>query len=437
MNQTHPNNTDFWRFYRNCDFTIDRTALSWLKDFADYWSLPAETLPFELGVGGSPAESAEVKAVVELLDGGGRVSSAQVGRLIARLAGFEVQGSAFFRSQMQKSVMPGEMPQAVEDFFELAGSAWRVWLEHTPRAMRPAVIGCGERTKRRFFPNGLFDMKQAPDRQVVAADGSTLIFEGGDCFVETLRATPAMKNFLLVFLKEAENAVRARWKRTPLRNAASTSVKEAFREVEAQRKAAAIRAANPARKIQFERLAAIRSDADANRDRLVLAEELNEGLQGLGGLPELEVSGIPEAAQAEAPSSIAEPSAAPAIESGLPHQDFGGFDDFDAPVVQASAAVSGVFGSAGIDAPVGEPSAGGSSAGDSEDGLSPAIREALERLLKGDPSGITATGLSPAMFVDRVNELLFDQVGDAVLELGPDGPAVIEDYADDLSDIIA
>lgn len=40
------------------------------------------------------------------------------------------------------------------------------------------------------------------------------------------------------------------------------------------------------------------------------------------------------------------------------------------------------------------------------------------------------------MFVDRINELLFDAVGDAVLEMRPAGPAVIEDYIDDVKRII-
>ena len=60
--------------------------------------------------------------------------------------------------------------------------------------------------------------------------------------------------------------------------------------------------------------------------------------------------------------------------------------------------------------------------------------EALAELLHHGRTD--CAGLSPAMFVDRINELLFDAVGDAVLEMRPAGPAVIEDYIDDVKRII-
>ena len=36
------------------------------------------------------------------------------------------------------------------------------------------------------------------------------------------------------------------------------------------------------------------------------------------------------------------------------------------------------------------------------------------------------------MLVDAVNETLFDLVGDTVIEYGPDGPELIEDYREDV-----
>ena len=67
-------------------------------------------------------------------------------------------------------------------------------------------------------------------------------------------------------------------------------------------------------------------------------------------------------------------------------------------------------------------------------GLTPELQEALAELLHHGRTD--CAGLSPAMFVDRINELLFDAVGDAVLEMRPAGPAVIEDYIDDVKRII-
>lgn len=68
------------------------------------------------------------------------------------------------------------------------------------------------------------------------------------------------------------------------------------------------------------------------------------------------------------------------------------------------------------------------------EGLTPELQKALAELLHHGRTD--CAGLSPAMFVDRINELLFDAVGDAVLEMRPAGPAVIEDYIDDVKRII-
>ena len=40
------------------------------------------------------------------------------------------------------------------------------------------------------------------------------------------------------------------------------------------------------------------------------------------------------------------------------------------------------------------------------------------------------------MIVDRINEKLFDAVGDAVLELLSDGIGIVEDYEDDVRELI-
>ncbi len=41
-----------------------------------------------------------------------------------------------------------------------------------------------------------------------------------------------------------------------------------------------------------------------------------------------------------------------------------------------------------------------------------------------------------SVLVDSINEKLFDEIGDAVIEFGDDGPTLIEDYADDVREIL-
>ena len=39
--------------------------------------------------------------------------------------------------------------------------------------------------------------------------------------------------------------------------------------------------------------------------------------------------------------------------------------------------------------------------------------------------------------MDAINEALFDMVGDTVLEFGADGPALIDDYRDDVEGMLS
>lgn len=84
----------------------------------------------------------------------------------------------------------------------------------------------------------------------------------------------------LAFLKQAENMLRLQTPGfKPVKNLADPSVVEAFETVAAKEAEARRRASNPARKIDFTRLRDIRTDAEVNRDRLVLAEEIAESAQ--------------------------------------------------------------------------------------------------------------------------------------------------------------
>ena len=65
----------------------------------------------------------------------------------------------------------------------------------------------------------------------------------------------------------------------------------------------------------------------------------------------------------------------------------------------------------------------------------------LSALLSGDRQAIqdarTAAGVSEDLLMDAINEALFDMVGDTVLEFGADGPALIDDYRDDVEGMLS
>lgn len=79
--------------------------------------------------------------------------------------------------------------------------------------------------------------------------------------------------------------------------------------------------------------------------------------------------------------------------------------------------------------------------GAAQDGPLDAAQAAYVRaLLYNDDAAranaIAASGLTEDMLADAINEALFDQIGDTVLEFTPTGAELIEDYADDVKGLI-
>ena len=65
----------------------------------------------------------------------------------------------------------------------------------------------------------------------------------------------------------------------------------------------------------------------------------------------------------------------------------------------------------------------------------------LKTLLASDAAArtqaLSAVSTSEDMMVDTINEALFDLLGDTAIEYGPDGPQIIEDYREDVEEILA
>ena len=72
-------------------------------------------------------------------------------------------------------------------------------------------------------------------------------------------------------------------------------------------------------------------------------------------------------------------------------------------------------------------------------GLSADDAAILRSLLDGtyDEAALRARGVMVSLVADRINEAFFDLVGDSVIEFDGDEPHVIEDYADDVREVLA
>lgn len=83
---------------------------------------------------------------------------------------------------------------------------------------------------------------------------------------------------------------------------------------------------------------------------------------------------------------------------------------------------------------VGSSRQGAGSDGDSP--LDPAEREVLAALLAGAPVPQNPGGQMLSLVIDAINEKLFDLVGDAVIEFDDDEPILVEDYVEDVREIV-
>lgn len=414
---------NFWEAYRRFDFTIDRLAMSWLQDLADYWGLNGGHLPQNIWTQPKVPNDQHLRALIDCRAALG--DDFAVGGLLFTLSDYAPEKNAFFKltraSQASKQEDMDE--ERLTKVFRLAGAAWRQWVQDVPRSQRLKMLGCAAGARRRLFQNGLFDMTQAPDRLVVTADGRTLIFSDGLCFEERIAESRTSRMMFLAFLKEAENMLRRQTPGfKPVKNSANPSVMQAFETVAAKEAEARRRAANPARKIDFTRLQDIRTDAEVNRDRLVLAEE------------------IAESAQHDDRSAYEEPHPTQAVQCLFARQSEmhdGSLAEDLSPLRRTdnkTAPEPAMQAPPPRFEPESVPLSGALNVPPAGECLTPELQKALAELLHHGRTD--CAGLSPAMFVDRINELLFDAVGDAVLEMTPAGPAVIEDYIDDVKRII-
>lgn len=161
--------------------------------------------------------------------------------------------------------------------------------------------------------------------------------------------------------------------------------------------------------IDLSQLGHIRSAAAQTREALLIDEEREDGT-----LADAEVA-VAERREAEpVADTIAEPVATTMQQ-----------DEASEPTI--STEQFGVVAPLLVSAPT---------PADTASALDPAadayLRALLEQNAAQTASAVAQSGKSEDMLVDSVNEALFDLVGDTIIEFGPAGPQIIEDYEADV-----
>ena len=209
--------------------------------------------------------------------------------------------------------------------------------------------------------------------------------------------------------------------------------------------------------IDLTKLAGIRSAAADTREALLIDEEREGGTDA--GEAGHEASALVDAAEelaagpsggeaSDAPSGGGMlPTAAPAPAEHTPSvQPVPATDSAksaikspDAPIVPSFTPKPPATDTVPIDSPA-APIWRAEPAATAPNGLSPAQAAYLRALLAGDDAArvaaVAQAGTSEDLLVDAVNETLFDEVGDTVVEFGQNGPEIIEDYRPDVEGLL-
>lgn len=217
-------------------------------------------------------------------------------------------------------------------------------------------------------------------------------------------------------------------------------------------------AEHAARKVEIDlsQLAGIRSAAAWARDALLTEEEresVDEAVRPEAPLPAVPTAPVaPPTAPVVPPAAPVVPSAAPVApkSAGRKKQERSVQEAVSCYIPPADDVVVSTDGvgsangpAAGLDTSVHADIDAGPAA-DSDPGsitgpiaaLTAPEHAYLEALLAGCPATVPA-GVSEDMLVDKINEKLFDLIGDTVIEFGADGPRIIEDYEDDVREVLA
>ena len=93
------------------------------------------------------------------------------------------------------------------------------------------------------------------------------------------------------------------------------------------------------------------------------------------------------------------------------------------------------------DAPASPAPAGNHPHGPTPHGLDGPQASFLRALLEGDPERVAESareaGTTVDLLADAVNEALFDALGDTAVEFDANGPHIVEDYREDIEELLA
>lgn len=417
----------FWEDYRTIDLTLDRYVPQWLDDFVVYHGLPREwirprTTPADpAAVRRVAAVAADLAAGVELSKDPKRLEATFAA--LSQRSGHHLEKSAFWPGHEEKLKR-----LAVEVFERLA---------RMPDTSADLWLGARLARTSRLFRSAVFDFTAEPgDRDYALSPMRRWLCRKGVWRLEEFFPARGVEPVVTLLMRLVEKRLREAegWRRKIKVEDLEGRIDPVVVAVLADWARAERTAANPARRVDFSKLSGIRADAAETQEKLIV-EEAEEDAGGAAAPVASTAPTAPAVPSVRKDDNAAKCFRAAEVDAGEAHT-------LEKPATGSSAPSSAPAASGGSGSPTAPlpPVAAAEDASASNAGadLSPQERAFLHELLAGrfDRTQIP-DGLAPEMAVDRLNEKLFDAFGDAVLEWDGAKAVVVEDYAEDLRELLA
>ena len=444
----------FWQAYRELDATLDRHMRTWLRDFAAYYDIPVSEARKVPSIETELAFDAALSTVVQP----DAHTSEERFEALSALSTYRIRSSRFAKDYTQ---------DVLHVTLGVVGRLERHYTSRRKLGLYETLFGQCMTRPYRMFDAAVFDERHVhPDAVYELDELNCYVCSGGTWSVEGLQGSRTASAKLGAVLKAVDARMRVRYGYAhPLREPEVPKYVAKFIEQETDAWLAWKEAHTP-RHIEIDRskLGEIRSVAAQTREELLVDEERDE-----------EAGGFRSAASRSMPADVetAHPARGAVEQVVAPRQAAAASDAPQPAALRACAQPAAPWAdvrpaatSEGHACPAGEPEPAVSSketdaqgpaslrVGGQPTAAASVIRPQAE---PGEyPAGLTAQELAfvrgllvgdanvPAgrlgsvdMLVDAVNEKLFDELGDVALEITDAGPAIIEDYLEDVRGIVS
>lgn len=388
---------ELWEHYRG-NSSLDRNMEMWLTDYAVYYNLPCDALD---AVTNRDFES----AVAALRDG--ETADEPLFEALCRTSSYDILKSRFCKQY------PEETAAVCCRVFRNLSAYYE---KNRKQTLCEKYFGRVQRSRYHMFVSAVFAPQTVhPDADYAVGPLTNYICRDGIWWREGFCGKIGKSHDLGVMMKSVDYVLRQQQNYPyPLKNAEPPKyLKEQIEEIVSAYYEEKRKAKRPVITVDLGKLTGIRQAAATTRDSLLTEEDV----QGMGEELPVTESELAVTASAETPVSAA--FSLPEPTSPQPAQTAAvSVGDDESPASEISAAQTAEPVATACDWLLDETE-----------------RVLLAALLQGQPYGelLRRSGKMLSVITDSINEKLFDEFYDTVLEFEGENPVIVEDYREDLA----